>query len=324
MAPNIIVATSARGAGELLVSNRCILRSTTMLSGVVGCAFLAVTTAWADDLPLFTKAPMATVAPTLGPAVDALNEKLDVFGGSIANQSIYGVNGSITTPLPGQFGAQLDGTFGSLGGAGLAEIAGHWFWRDPSNALLGLYASETYWDRYGGINAGHVAVEGERYWGPFTLQGIVGIEFGGSASGSFTNVGPALDTYDVATRFFDEINLKYYFTNDISGYIGQRYLGGQNALALGGEVALPLGNGMMGSAFVEARVGEDEFHGIWGGLKLYFGPTDKPLIDRHRQEDPNNWNVDNLFGILNNHSTSCVLGPRTGHPGNCEAPSGGG
>jgi len=307
------------------MSNRCILRSTTMLSGVVGCAFLAVTAAWADD-PLLTKAPLATIAAPLGPAVDAVNEKIDAFGGTIANQTIYGVNGSITTPLTRPYGFQLDGTIGSLGGATTAAVAGHLFWRDPANALLGLYASENYWDEFGGLNVGHVAIEGERYWGQFTLQGVVGIEFGNSGTSTtpFTNFGPGifLNGFDVTTRFYDMINLKYYFTDDISGYVGQRYVGGQNALALGAEVAQPIGHGMLASAFVEGRVGEGDYHGVWGGLKVYFSPTDKPLMARHRQEDPNNWNVDNLFGLLNNGTASalCLLGPSKSHKGQCEAP----
>lgn len=304
------------------------LLSATMLSGAVGYTFLTATIGWAAD-PLLTKAPLATVATPLGPAVDAVNEKFDVFGGSIANQSIVGVNGSITTPVAPQFGAQLDGTVGSLGGAGTVAVAGHWFWRDPAVALLGLYASETYWDRFGGISAGHVAVEGERYWGNFTLQGIVGVEFGGSASSSLTSVGPIVTTtqttsYSVPTRFFDEINLKYYFTDNISGLIGQRYVGGKSALALGAEVARPLWNGMLGSAFVEGRIGEDQYHGIWGGLKVYFGPNDKPLMARHRQEDPNNWNFDNFFAILNNIGStitqSCTIGTGGTGPGGCETP----
>jgi len=302
---------------------RRLLQSTTMFSGVVGWAFLAVTSAWADDLITKTSSPAATPAP----AVDAINTKVDGFGGSLGNLGIYGGNGSITVPLQGPFGAQLDGTVGNLGGDGFAVVSGHWFWRDPAAGLLGLYGSEAYWDRFGGVNAAHVAAEGERYWGPLTLQGIAGVEFGNSGSTTVATVGPVLTTtfttgVSVPTRFFDEINLKYYFTDNISGYVGQRYLGGQGAVALGGEFAQPLGHGILASAFVEGRVGENNFHGIWGGLKFYFGPTDKPLIARHRQEDPNNWDVDNLFGLVNNQTASgssfCTLGRASG--GGCETP----
>jgi hypothetical protein len=64
----------------------------------------------------------------------------------------------------------------------------------------------------------------------------------------------------------------------------------------------------MASAFVEGRVGEEGFHGIWGGLKLYFGQSDKPLIARHRRDDPPVWSGDSLFSILNNQSSSVIGG----------------
>ncbi len=318
-----------------------------MLSGVVGGAFLAGSAAWAADMtpPLMTKEPMANVVPAaLGPAVDAVNYKLDGFGGELSNRTFYGSNGSVTFPLGGQFGAQIDGTLAGLDNRFAAAAAGHLFWRNPGAGLLGVYGAWNYWDQFGGANVGHVAAEGEAYWGQFTLQGILGVEFGNSVSGttisSATVIGPLVTTtttmsitngFSVPTRFFDQINLKYYFTDDISGFVGHRYLGGKNALALGAEVAQPLGRGVMASAFVEGWIGEDSFTGVWGGLKFYFGPDDKPLIARQRREDPPNWNVDNFFGILNNHTTtttgstttSCTHGvnPETG---TCQLPSGGG
>ncbi len=327
------------------MANRCALRSTTMFSGIVGWTFLTVWTAAAADLAVYQKAPAAY--PTFAPAVDAPNGKFDAFAGSIAGKSIAGINGIYSVPLGGQYGAQFDGSVGALDSDTFASAAAHLFWRDPAQALLGLYVSETYWNRFGGVNVAHVAGEGEYYWGRFTLQGIAGVEFGNSASNSFTtlSVGPVftttttfLDSYNVKTRFFDEINLKYYFGDDLSGYVGHRYLGGRNALALGAEIARPLSPGVLGSAFIEGRVGENDASGVWGGLKLYFGPTDKPLIARHRTEDPNNWNTDNLFGILGNHNTSvgaqgsCTLGHAPapsvaralGSKGNCELPGGGG
>jgi hypothetical protein len=177
------------------------------------------------------------------------------------------------------------------------------------------------------------------YFGQFTAQGVLGIEFGNSPSrtstsafvtgvpsGSITTTTALVDTFDVKTRFFDQINLKYYFNDDFSGYVGHRYLGGKNALALGAELAAPLGGGRLGSAFVEARIGENDNHGIWGGLKLYFGPTDKPLLARHRRDDPNNWTGDVPLSLANSQKTSasstsvlsCPLGVKSN--GNCEAP----
>ena len=132
--------------------------------------------------------------------------------------------------------------------------------------------------------------------------------------------------------FFDQINLKYYLSDYFDAYVGHRYLGGKNAAAFGGEFSAPLGRGVLGSLFVEGRAGESAFHGIWGGVKLYFGPNDKSLIARHRTQDPamllETW--DNLFTILNNANSStgsssqqvCPLGTKSN--GTCEAPTGGG
>jgi hypothetical protein len=112
--------------------------------------------------------------------------------------------------------------------------------------------------------------------------------------------------FEVKTRFFDKIDFAYYLTDDWRTFVGHRYLGGQHALALGTEYALRLGGGIEASAFVEGRVGEHAFHGVWAGLKFYFGPTDKPLIARHRRDDPVNWQPDPLFSIVNGHSTNAT------------------
>jgi hypothetical protein len=294
-----------------------------MLCGVVGCTFLFASTgwgsaAWAADASMYTKALPPAYAPD--PAVDGLNGKIDGYGGSVANRSIYGTTGSFTVPLAGQYGAQVDGNVGSLDGDAFGAVAGHWFWRDPSRALVGVYAESAFWDRFGGVNVNHVAGEGEYYLGPITLQGIAGVEFGNSASQTTTvalaAARPAFGTmttsvaaFDIKTRFFDQVNLKYYFNSDFDAYVGHRFLGGKNALALGTELARPLGGGLMASVFVEGRVGEADNHGIWGGLKLYFGPTDKPLVERHRRDDPNNWTVDTPFSIFGNQTGSSTATP---------------
>lgn len=294
------------------------LLSTTILSGVVGGCLLAGSVAHGADLQPIYKAP---ALPAFEPAVDAINAKWEGLGGSVSGKKIYGGQGSFTFPVQGAFGAQIDGAVGKLDGDTFGAVAGHWFWRNPSQALLGLYASYTSWDRFGGVHVGQVALEAEYYIGQFTVQGIAGVEFGNSVSSTqvaqlVVPVGgggaiPGSSTLFAATqgfavkeRFFDQVNLKYYFTDNADAYVGHRYLGGKNAAAIGGEFALPLSYGVLGSAFVEARVGEADFHGIWGGVKFYFGAGDKPLIKRHRQQDPNNWTIDTLFSILNNQTSS--------------------
>jgi hypothetical protein len=265
------------------------------------------------------------------PAVDGINGKLYDFGGSLADHGIYGSRGAISFPLGGPWGLQIDGTAGSYGQDFFGSIAGHLFWRNSQQGLLGIYADYTYLDEFGGAHVTHIAGEGEYYWQRWTLQGIVGVEFGNNATQTtitkstkpppnfFTpgvvTTNTFTEGYDVRTRFFDQINLKYYLTDNWDAYVGHRYLGGKNALALGSEYAWSLGNGVMASAFVEGRVGESDFHGIWGGLRLHFSANDKTLFALHRQADPNLW--DWLFSIINSHFTNqsssshkfCNFGP---------------
>jgi hypothetical protein len=68
-----------------------------------------------------------------------------------------------------------------------------------------------------------------------------------------------------------------------------------------------MSHGIMAALFVEGRVGEHDDHGIWGGLRVYFGQKDKTLIRRHREDDPADWN--DGFGISNSSgATGCPAG----------------
>ena len=60
----------------------------------------------------------------------------------------------------------------------------------------------------------------------------------------------------------------------------------------------------MAALFAEARVGEDQDHGVWGGVRFYLGDKDKTLIRRHREDDPTNWDTDTIFGATNNSGTA--------------------
>jgi hypothetical protein len=82
-------------------------------------------------MAVYTKEPPAPYS-VFAPAVDAVNGKFDGFAGTVAGKSVAGVNGSVTVPLGGQYGAQFDGSIGSLDGSTFAAGAGHLFWRDPS------------------------------------------------------------------------------------------------------------------------------------------------------------------------------------------------
>lgn len=69
------------------------------------------------------------------------------------------------------------------------------------------------------------------------------------------------------------------------------------------EWGFPVGHGIMSALFVEGRVGQGSYHGVWGGLRVYFGKSDKTLIRRHREDDPNGWN-DGPASVFGNGSSS--------------------
>jgi hypothetical protein len=267
------------------VANRYLLLSTTMLSGVIGGVFLATMTAKAADY---------TIPPPQLPAVDGFNGKIDGLGGSYEGRSIAASRGSLSIPLGYSYGLQIDSILGSYDNDFFGGVGGHLFWRNPAVGLLGLYASSVYWNKFSGVHADHFAAEGEFYWGRVSVQGIAGVETGNSTS---VVVGPVIDTFGVTTRFFDMINVNYYLTDDIKVMAGHRYVGGRNALALGGELGIPVARGTMAALFVEGRAGADGYRAVFGGLKFYFGQRDKSLIGRHRQDDPFNWMPDVLSAI---------------------------
>jgi hypothetical protein len=279
-----------------------------MLSGIVGGVFLTIVTASAAELA--TKSPKALPFAVQMPAVDGINGKIDGFGGTFANKSIGGAKGSLSIPLAAQYGLQIDGAAGKFDSKSFGVIAGHLFWRNPAQGMVGLYANHTYWNQFGGVKVSQVGGEAEYYLGQLTLQGVGGVEFGNTAT-SITGTplaGFVVQSIDIRTRFFDQINVAYYLQDNWKAFVGHRYLGGKNALALGTEWAMPVGTGKMASLFVEGRVGESNFRGVWGGIRVYFGQKDKPLIQRHRQDDPIEWSPESLFTIAGSSSTTTVPG----------------
>lgn len=273
--------------------------ATTMLTGL--------TVWWSGSIPVraadaYTKAP--AVAPEAAlPAVDGVNWKAGGLGGTLADRALYAFQGSYSLPLGNTYGLQLDGIAGSYDDRFVGAAAAHLFTRDPSRGLLGLFASVTHWDRFGGLNVGHFAGEFEVYYGRWTLQAVAGVETGNSGS---QTIGNLIESFDIPTRFFDKVNLAYYLNDNWKAFVGHRYVGGKNALALGSEYAFRINGPMMGSLFVEGRIGEEDFKGVWGGLRFYAAQKDKTLIQRHRQDDPIEWNPETLFGITNNQQNSPV------------------
>ena len=252
------------------------------------------------------------------PAVDGFNTKIDGFGGTLANESLYGAKGSFSLPLGHSYGLQVDAAVGSFDSEVFAAGQAHLFWRDPSRALFGFYAAHTFWDKFSGLNATQLGAEGYLYNGPWSLGGTAGVEFGNATSGI---AGGLIESYDVQTRFFDKIDLAYYLNDNFKVSVGHRYTGGRHAAAAGLEFGVATGSGTMVALFGEGRLGEDDYRGIWGGIRLYRGQKDKPLIGRHRQDDPPGFQADNLATMMNGKTTKPVPTGKPAAPAGCEVPS---
>ena len=224
------------------------------------------------------------------PAVDGFNAKIDGYGGGANHiSSLYGANGSLAFPIAQQWGVQLDGGVGSFNSSGTARGAGHVFWRDPSVGLLGAYGSYSHWNGVGfatipriGTNISRGAVEGEYYAGRWTFGGLAGYE----TVRANVPVVAGLLPFSIPNRFFDSIRASYYVTDNFKLSIGHVYTIGRNALTLGGEYGFALGGGRMASLFAQGVIGEGGNNAVLGGLRIYFGQHDKTLIERNRQDDP--------------------------------------
>ena len=239
-------------------SVRCRAMATTMLTCVLVVPLAP--SIWAADV--YTKAPPSIYSPqTYMPAVDGVNWKAAGLGGVLADRTIYGGTGSVSMPLGGQYGLQLDGGGGSYDSRG----------RGRRRAFV--LARSDPWIA-GPVCIGNVLGPGRRHQSRSTgsrrrslfrsidMQGIVGVEGGSNKSETHRQSDPDLRCRD---SLFRQINLGYYVNDNWKVFVGHRYVGGKNALALGTELAFRVNGPVMGSLFVEGRVGENDFTGVWGG-----------------------------------------------------------
>jgi hypothetical protein len=230
-------------------------------------------------------------APGARPAVDGPNGKFEVFGGLSRGTDVSGrgtdglVGGaaSMTVPLGQAFGLQVDMLAAARDGGFAGGAGGHLFWRNPDRALVGVYGALADNNKMD-VRRSRFGLEGELYVGRFTLSGVAGVE-----RTSVTDVLLAngnLAVFNDRTRFFNIADISYYALDNLRLSVGHRYIGGLHAAAAGLEYQFAVGQGLGYSAFLEARLGEDHYRAVWGGLRVYFGQKDKTLIRRHREDDP--------------------------------------
>lgn len=203
------------------------------------------------------------------PAVDGINFKVSAVTGVIGGYANHMFIASVATPFPyfEQFGAQLDLGVGNYRSDYVSAAAGlHLFWRNPSIGLLGIYGD---WGYVNPEHAGRTGIEGSLYLDRWTIDAFVGKQYG----------------QHVYTQFVDEVDLSYYFTDNLKGSIGHRLTSRGHVGNLAFEY-MPEGyNGW--SVFGEAEAGQDDYYGAWIGLRYSFGTGGaNTLMARDRTADP--------------------------------------
>ena len=250
------------------------------------------------------------------PAVSQTNGKLSVFGSSYG-EALYGVAGSLTTPLGHDFGLQLDGMVGSADAAAFYGIGGHAFWRDPAKGLIGLYSSYVGWNTATtaasttvagafvdttGANVGKVGIEGAAYLDRISLEGLAGYQFG-------TRAG-----------FTGRAKIAFYPIDNLRFAAGVDYLNGPGAVGRLDVEWQPRSDSRL-SFYASGSAASSSNWSVAGGLRVYFSHQDKSLIRRHREDDPEGFNLpDDLFTasggsycvppqVLNSDGLTCWLPP---------------
>ena len=203
-------------------------------------------------------------------AVDGFNASLGFMGSSLDGTANGMITASFATPLPytTSFGFQADLAFGYYDGNTTSSStagAGHLFWRDPEKGMIGAYAD---WALLGIYHSGRIGIEASRYIGPWSIDGMVGMEFG----------------QNVYTKLIDEVDISYHFDENFKASIGHRLTSRGHMANIGFEKQFGEFRGSALSVFGEAEVGEDNFTQAFAGIKIALGhESGSTLMQRDRQ-----------------------------------------
>jgi hypothetical protein len=208
------------------------------------------------------------------PAVDGVNGKLS-FAGLVDGPDVQNISGAVSFPLGQNMGLQIDGYAANvdldiLGGFPVYGGAAHLFWRDPTQGLIGLYTDAIHFDVLSGYTVFNTGVEASLYLDRFSIDGALGYTYG--------------DVRD--EDVFSQMSVSYYPTDNLSLYLGHGYAHGQNSVIYGAEWAFANQRRTASSFFAKGSVSEDGDHIAEIGVTIYFGQNRKPLLRRHREDDP--------------------------------------
>lgn len=221
---------------------------------------------------------MASADEATAPAVSGINGKIAIVGGysdsdsgSEHNRGL--VAGSLTLPGDTQWGVQFDGAIGRDGGSNTGGIGGHFFWRDPSKALLGITAAHVTKnnDSSPTQSLSRLGGEGELYLEQFTIAARGGYQWGSNIdNGTYS----ALDISWYATDNFKLVaGGANDPTRDMTAHAGFEFQPGMASIS-----------GL--TFFADAAVGDESYLNASVGIRYYFGGGTKSLKDRNRLDDP--------------------------------------
>lgn len=251
--------------GGLSIFRRLAAFSLPIVAALTGAPALAADVVLQDpEMRMMDPPPV----PGIQPAVDGVNFKFSAVTGSLGGHHNHMFIASLATPVPfaPSFGAQVDLGIGKYRDDYTSAAAGlHLFYRDPDRGLLGIYGD---WAYVNPEHAGRVGVEAALYNDRWTLDLLLGKQFG----------------QHVYTKFIDEVDLSYYFTDNFRGSIGHRLISRGHV----GNISFEYLFANTGwSLYGEAETGEDDYHGAWLGLRYAFGQGKATtLIARDRTADP--------------------------------------
>ncbi|WP_317932036.1 hypothetical protein [Halioxenophilus sp. WMMB6] len=112
----------------------------------------------------------AVSASAVEPAVDAINGKLTLHTG---HSETSAMEATLTAPVTDSLGIQVDLVSGNHEAGNLSAAAGHLFWRNPENAMVGVIGS---WHAIDDFKNYRLGVEAEKFFTNFTAHAIAGYE----------------------------------------------------------------------------------------------------------------------------------------------------
>jgi hypothetical protein len=210
----------------------------------------------------------ASVGDTSKRAVSEPNATIDLSGGSKDGNGDAEIGGVVTIPLNDKLGLQIDSVYGKSGGVDSAGVAGHYFYRDPEQFLVGATAALYSIDsneitRYG--------VEGEYYLDNFTIAPSIGMQSGNGIEGS-------TGFYGLDLSYYPTDNLKFTLT-------GQGYADTQGA---SGEVEWQPSDKSPLTTYMTVGDSENSNSFALLGVRYNFGGECQSLKYRNRHSDPEN------------------------------------